>query len=105
MHVEVQSITPPLPNRSRSAVATAKITIHCVVDHAFTVDDVTIMRTDAGDLWVAMPRRKTPGGTYVPFISLSVKMKRAIDDVVLPGAEKWLAAQSASAQPFDGGAR
>jgi len=96
MHVEVQSIAPPLPNRSRSAVATARITIHCVVDHAFTVDDVTIMRTDAGDLWVAMPRRKTPGGTYVPFITLSVKMKRAIDDVVLPRAEKWLAAQTSA---------
>ena len=79
------------------AVATVKITIHCAAEHAFTIDDVTVLRNDAGDLWVSMPRQKV-AGAYVPIISLSAKLKLAIDAVVLPRAEQWLAAQAAQAR-------
>jgi DNA-binding cell septation regulator SpoVG len=83
--------------RSRVAVATVRITIHCAAEHTFTLDDVTVLRNDAGDLWVAMPKQKV-GGTYVPIISLSAKLKLAIDTVVLPRAEQWLAEQAAQVQ-------
>ena len=104
MHVQFQSINPPNPMRSRAAVATVRITIHCAAEHTFSFDDVTVLRNDAGDLWVSMPRQKV-AGAYVPIISLSAKLKLAIDAVVLPRAEQWLAAQAAAAQQGNGGAR
>jgi hypothetical protein len=42
-----------------------------------------------------MPKIRDDNGAYVPFIQLSLKMKRAIDDAVLPAIEKWLEAQTA----------
>jgi DNA-binding cell septation regulator SpoVG len=97
MYVQLQNINPPNPMRSRMAVATVRITLHCAAEHTFTIDDVTVLRNDAGDLWVSMPRQKV-AGTYVAVISLSAKMKLAIDAVVLPRAEQWLAEQAVQSQ-------
>jgi hypothetical protein len=88
MQVHVQSINPPNPMRSRNSVATVRITIQFDVDGAITIDDVTILRAD-GELWFSMPRTKV-AGAYVPFITLSTKLKLAISAAVLPAVEKWL---------------
>lgn len=93
MTIHLQGINPPNPMRSRNSVATVKLTIQCDADGAITIDDVTVMRTD-GELWISMPRTKV-AGAYVPFITLSTKMKLAISEAVLPVVEKWLGAQSA----------
>src|SRR5579864_1333457 len=102
MQIHLQSINPPNPMRSRNSVATVKLTIQCDAEGAITIDDVTIMRTD-GELWISMPRTKV-AGAYVPFITLSTKMKLAISEAVLPVVEKWLGAQSAQTQ-IAGGAQ
>jgi len=83
--------------RSRTAVATVRITLHCAAEHTFTLDDITVLRNDAGDLWVSMPRQKV-AGAYVPIISLSAKLKLAIDAAVLPRAEQWLTEQAVQSQ-------
>jgi hypothetical protein len=88
MQVHVQSINPPNPMRSRNSVATVRITIQFDADGAITIDDVTILRAD-GELWFSMPRTKV-AGAYVPFITLSTKLKLAISAAVLPAVEKWL---------------
>jgi hypothetical protein len=74
--------------RSRNSVATVRITIQFDADGAITIDDVTILRAD-GELWFSMPRTKV-AGAYVPFITLSTKLKLAISVAVLPAVEKWL---------------
>ena len=103
MTIHLQSINPPNPMRSRNAVATVKVTVQCEADGAITIDDVTIMRTD-GELWISMPRTKV-AGAYVPFITLSTKMKLAISEAVLPVVEKWLLGTSAQPAQTEGGAR
>lgn len=103
MLVHLQSINPPNPMRSRNSVATVRITIQCDAEGAITIDDVTIMRTD-GELWISMPRTKV-AGAYVPFITLSTKMKLAISEAVLPAVEKWLAESTAAHIQIAGGAR
>ena len=95
MKIHLQSINPPNPMRSRNAVATVRITIQCDAEGAITIDDVTVMRTD-GELWISMPRTKI-AGAYVPFITLSTKLKLSISEAVLPVVEKWLL--GAPAQP------
>lgn len=100
MLVHLQSINPPNAMRSRNSVATVRITIQCDAEGAITIDDVTILRTD-GELWFSMPRTKV-AGAYVPFITLSTKMKLAISEAVLPAIEKWLESQAAQ---IAGGAR
>ena len=95
MHFQIQQITPPPAYRARNVLAIVQLTIHAVADHTFTIEGISIMKgPDA--LFLRMPKVRDDSGAYVPFISLSAKMKRAIDDVVLPAVEKWLAAQTSA---------
>ena len=102
MHLQVQQITPPPTYRGRNVVAIVQLTIHAVADHTFTISGISVVRGDDA-LFVRMPKIKDNTGAFVPFISLSARMKRAIDDAVLPAVEKWLVGTQ-SAQT-EGGAR
>ena len=104
MHLQVQQITSPPAYRGRNVVATVQLTIHAVADHTFTISGISVMRGEDA-LFLRMPKIKDERGVFVPFISLSAKMKRAIDDAVLPAVEKWLRGSSVRQIENDGGAR
>ena len=94
MHLQVQQISSPPTFRGRNVVAIVQLTIHAVADHTFTISGISVVRGD-DSLFVRMPKIKDNSGAFVPFISLSAKLKRAIDDAVLPAIENWLGDQSA----------
>jgi DNA-binding cell septation regulator SpoVG len=97
MHFQIQTISSPPAYRARNVLAIVQLTIHAVADHTFTVSGICILK-GADAPYLRMPKIKDDNGAYVPFIQLSAKMKRAIDDAVLPAVEKWLVAQAAQAQ-------
>lgn len=72
-----------------------QLTIHAVADHTFTISGISVMKGHDA-LFLRMPKIKDDSGAYVQVISLSAKMKLAIDDVVLPAVEKWLVAQTSA---------
>jgi DNA-binding cell septation regulator SpoVG len=57
------------------------------------IDDTRVLRNRHGQLWLAMPSYSIPtdgkGYDYLPAIVLSTKLKREIEDVVLPAYEDW----------------
>jgi DNA-binding cell septation regulator SpoVG len=108
MHLHVQRIAPPPAFRARNVVAVVQLTIQ-VDDYSFTISGISVLR-GADSIYLRMPKTREDNGAYVPFISLSARMKRAIEDAVLPAVEKWAAQQSGSAQvtqvqPANGGAQ
>lgn len=64
------------------------------------IDDVRVLRNKHGQLWLAMPSYSVPanGGRsydYLPAVVLSTKLKREIEDAVLPAFEAWEREQAA----------
>jgi DNA-binding cell septation regulator SpoVG len=96
MYLQVQNILPSPIWRPRSVIALVQLAIHIDEGLTFTIENIAVTRGE-NSLFVRMPRVKE-NNVYVPFVQLSAKMKRAIDDAVLPAVEKWLAAQAAQSQ-------
>jgi hypothetical protein len=74
---------------------------------SIVIDDARVLRNKQGQLWLAMPSYSVPvnGGRsydYLPAVILSTKLKRDVEDTVLPAFEAWEREQSA---PVQGGAR
>ncbi len=57
------------------------------------VDDARVLRNRHGQLWLAMPSYSIPANgktyDYLPAVILSAKLKREVEDVVLPAYEDW----------------
>ena len=77
-----------------------ELTIEGSVD-SVTVDDARVLRNKHRQLWLAMPSYSSPASNghsydYLPAIILSAKLKREVEDAVLPAFEAWEHEQSAS---------
>ena len=97
MQVSVNSITPPPPSYPRNVEAVAKVTLSFTSEHFITIDDVRVIRNAKGELWLGTPRQRNPQGLFVPFLEMSKKMYRELEDAVIPVYEKW-ATDSAQTQ-------
>jgi len=74
-------------------------------DHSIVIDDARVLRNRHGQLWLAMPSYSVPangkGYDYLPAVVLSTKLKREVEDVILPAyeaRERQQAAASGSRQ-------
>jgi len=63
------------------------------------IDDALVLRNKHGQLWLAMPSYSVPSSNarydYLPAVVLSTKLKRDVEDVVLPAFEVWELEQAA----------
>jgi DNA-binding cell septation regulator SpoVG len=67
---------------------------------SIVIDDARVLRNKHGQLWLAMPSYSVPanGGRsydYLPAVILSTKLKRDVEDAVLPAFEALERAQTA----------
>lgn len=68
-------------------------------DDSIIVDDARILRNKHGQLWLSMPSHSVPSTNgrsydYLPAVALSTKLKREVEDAVLPAFESWERDQS-----------
>jgi DNA-binding cell septation regulator SpoVG len=98
MQVRVLSFS----HSSKPAVL-ASVRIELAVEDAgdsIIVDDARVLRNKHGQLWVAMPSYSVPSANgrsydYLPAVILSTKLKREVEDNVLPAFETWEREQAA----------
>jgi DNA-binding cell septation regulator SpoVG len=91
MQVKVLGIS-----RSSKPRVLASVRLEISVDGAgesVIVDDARVLRNKQGQLWVAMPSYSVQMGggryDYQPAVTLSMGLKRAAEDAVLPAYEVW----------------
>ena len=68
------------------------------------IDDARVLRNKHGQLWLAMPSYFVPSNNgrsydYFPAVILSTKLKREVEDAVLPAFEAWEREQQAVVRP------
>jgi DNA-binding cell septation regulator SpoVG len=61
---------------------------------SIVIDDARVLRNKHGQLWLAMPSYSVPSANgrsydYLPAVILSTKLKRDVEDAVLPAFEAW----------------
>lgn len=103
MHFQIKNILPSPPWRPRAVIALVQLAIHVDEGYSFSISGIAVMRGE-NSLYIRMPRIKE-NNVYVPFVELSAKMKRAIDDAVLPAVEKWLEGSPTTQKEIGGGAQ
>jgi len=77
-----------------AVLATVRIELATDSGETVTIDDARVLRNKHGQLWLAMPSYSVPGNggrsyDYLPAVILSTKLKRDVEDAVLPAFEKW----------------
>jgi hypothetical protein len=91
MQIKVLSCT----RSSKPAVlASVRFELTTYNGESVIIDDARVFRNKHGQLWVAMPSYSVPanGGRsydYLPAVILSTKLKREVEDAVLPAFEVW----------------
>jgi hypothetical protein len=89
--------------RSSKSAVLASVRVELAVEDtgdSVTIDDARVLRNKHGQLWLAMPSYSVPGSAnrgydYLPAIILSTALMRAVEDIVLPAFEGWVADQQA----------
>jgi hypothetical protein len=83
-------------SRSNKPAVLASVRIELAADtgESVIIDDARVLRNRHGQLWLAMPSYSVPanggrGYDYLPAITLSTGVKRAVEDAVLPAFEQW----------------
>ena len=81
------------PNPAVLASARIELSVEGSGDSVI-VDDARVLRNKHGQLWLAMPSYSVPAGgghsyDYLPAVILSTKLKRYVEDAVLPAFEAW----------------
>jgi hypothetical protein len=91
MQVKVLAFT-----RSNKPAVLASVRLELAADNAqsVTIEDARVLRNKHGQLWLAMPSYSVPanGGRsydYFPAVIMSTKLKREVEDAVLPAFEAW----------------
>lgn len=91
MLVKILSFT-----RSPKPAVLASVRLELALDggDSLIIDDARVLRNKHGQLWLAMPSYSVPanGGRsydYLPAVVLSTKLKRDVEDAVLPAFEQW----------------
>lgn len=92
---------------SRPAVlASVRLELAADTGDSIIIDDARVLRNKHGQLWLAMPSYSVPSSNerydYLPAVVLSTRLKREVEDAVLPAFEAWERAQAAA--PARGGA-
>jgi len=100
MHVKILSLSP---SSKPQVLASARLELSVEgTGDAIIVDDARVLRNRHGQLWLAMPSYSVPangkGYDYLPAVIFSTKLKREVEDVVLPAFEAWEREQAAMAQ-------
>jgi DNA-binding cell septation regulator SpoVG len=86
-----------------SVLATVRIEL-TVEGDSIIIDDARVLRNKHGQLWLAMPSYSVPSNNgrsydYLPAVILSTKLKRDVEDAVLPAFEQWERVQAAGVRP------
>jgi hypothetical protein len=92
-------------SRSPKPSVVASVRIELAVEgtgDTIIIDDARVLRNRHGQLWLAMPSYSVPanggrGYDYLPAVTLSTTVKRAVEDAVLPTFEQWEREQTAVA--------
>ena len=95
------------PSSKPQVLASARVELSIEgTGQSIIIDDDRVLRNRSGQLWLAMPSYSVPsngkGYDYLPAITLSTKLKRDVEDVVLPAYEEW-AHQHQTTAATDGG--
>jgi hypothetical protein len=82
------------PTNKPAVLASVRIELVTETGDAITIDDARVLRNRNQQLWLAMPAYSTPttsrsGYDYLPAVLLSTGLRRAVEDAVLAGFEKW----------------
>jgi DNA-binding cell septation regulator SpoVG len=91
MQIKILSFSP-----SGKPAVLASVRIELAIEgtgDSIIIDDARVLRNKHGQLWVAMPSYSVSanGGRsydYLPAVTLSTKLKREVDDAVLPAFEE-----------------
>jgi hypothetical protein len=100
MKVTVLSIS-----RSNKPAVLASVRVELAVEStgdSIIIDDARVLRNRHGVLWLAMPSYSVPanggrGYDYLPAVTLSTTVKRAVEDAVLPAFDQWEREQESAA--------
>ena len=101
MKVTVLSISrSPKP----AALASVRLELAADTGDSVIIDDARVLRNKHGQLWLAMPSYSVPanggrGYDYLPAVTLSTTVKRAVEDAVLPAFEQWERQQTPAVRP------
>ena len=89
-------------SRSPKPAVLASVRVELALEGAgdsIIIDDARVLRNKHGQLWLAMPSYSVPSSNgrydYLPAIVLSTKLKRDVEDAVLPSFEAWEREQQA----------
>ena len=91
MQIKVLAFT----RSSKPAVlASVRLELSTDTGECITIDDARVLRNKHGQLWLAMPSYSVPGAggrsyDYLPAVIVSTKLKREVEDAVLPAFEAW----------------
>lgn len=94
-------------SRSNKPAVLASARIELAVEgtgDTIIIDDARVLRNKHGQLWLAMPSYSVPTSNgrsydYLPAVILSTKLKRDVEDAVLPAFEAWQREQAIEARP------
>ena len=83
-----------------AVLASVRLELAANTGDSVIIDDARVLRNKHGQLWLAMPSYSVPanGGRsydYLPAVILSTKLKRDVEDAVLPAFEAWEREQAA----------
>lgn len=84
-------------SRSSKPAVLASVRIELAIEgtgDSVIIDDARVLRNKHGQLWLAMPSHSVPSSNgrsydYLPAVILSTKLKRDVEDAVLPAFEQW----------------
>jgi hypothetical protein len=83
-------------SRSSKPAVLASVRFEMASDtgESVVIDDARILRNKHGQLWLSMPSYSVPGAggrsyDYLPAVIISTKLKREVEDAVLPAFETW----------------
>jgi DNA-binding cell septation regulator SpoVG len=84
-------------NRSPKPAVLASVRVELAIEgtgDSIIIDDARVLRSKHGQLWLAMPSYSVTSNNgrsydYLPAVILSTKLKRDVEDAVLPAFEAW----------------
>jgi len=77
-----------------AVLASVRFEVAADTGESVIIDDARVLRNKHGQIWLAMPSYSVPcaGGRsydYLPAVTISTKLKREVEDAVLPAFEAW----------------
>jgi len=102
--MEVTKVSISQPTKG-AALASARVEFK-LEGEAITLDDVRIIKSRVGTIWIGLPTRNI-NGQYVQVVFVSPRIKRMLDEAILKEFALWYAShgqqQSQAQQPAQEG--